>query len=177
MAFLRCFFISLIAGFNANAIVVKLSDMQTMAKRSDIIIHGHVGEQTVTYDDKSRLITLTEIEVVDSIYGAKTNDIIMVYQVGGEKDGIVMPILGGQQYHVGQEVILFGLQLDNAFVSYGAGQGKLDIFNDHGRDLVIEDLGDVEAIDYQKNAFKPSPETFVGVGTLKSEIREMLKAR
>lgn len=175
----RYLFLLFIVGLKAEAAIVKLSDLGTMAKRSDIVIHGQVGDQVVTTDELSRLITLTQIEVIEPFYGgAKTGDVVTFYQVGGKKNGLVMPMLGGQRYNVGQEVILFGLQLGNTFVSYGAGQGKLDVINDGGRDIVIEDLGDVHAISPKdRKIFKPMPESYVGKEILKNEIRQMIKFR
>ncbi len=90
------------------AIMVQLSDLVTMTKRSDLVIHGYVGDKSVIPDEFGRLITLTQIEVIDPIHNAKSGEIITVYQVGGEIPGLVAPILGGQNYSLGQEVILFG---------------------------------------------------------------------
>lgn len=168
----------LFMGQSSRATIVKLSDLSTMAKKSDIVVHGIVGEQVVATDELDRLVTLSQIEVIDGLYGAKTGDVVTFYQVGGEKDGRVMPLLGGQKYNVGQEVILFGLELNNAFVSFGAGQGKLDIIKDKNGDLVIEDLGDVMAIGAKNSPiFRPIPDTFTGTETLKSEIRQMIRSR
>lgn len=165
--------------FSSHAHIVKLSDMQTMAKQSDVVIHGHVGEKKVTMDDLGRLVTLTDVEVLDGLHGAKTGEIITIYQVGGQKDGLVMPLLGGQLYHEGQELFFFGLKMGDAFVSYGAGQGKFDIVHDRGEELVREDLGNVSVI---KNFSSlqpenPSPLTFESKSILKDEIKEMLKAK
>lgn len=164
----------------ASSLIVHLSDLQTMAKRSDLVAHGYVGDKKVTTDNLGRLITLTDIEVIDGLYGAKTGEVITVYQVGGEKDGIVMPLMGGQNYRLGQEVILFGLVLDNTYVSFGAGQGKLDIEQDKGHEIVREDLGDVGAINTLGDkaiVYKPEPLTFDNKEILKDEIRLMLKQR
>lgn len=169
-------------GQSALALIVKLSDLHTMAKHSDVIIHGYVGEQRVTTDELGRLITLTDIEVIEGLYGAKTCEIITVYQVGGHKDGRVMPIIGGQIYHIGQEVILFGLKLGNTFVSFGAGQGKLDVVNEEGNETVVEDLGNVSAIALEHDTknyqvFRPSPLSFPEASLVKDEIRLMLTTR
>lgn len=170
--------LQLVISLDASAIVVKLSDLHTMAKRSDIVVHGVVGEQTTATDELSRPVTLTEVEVVDSFLGGKTGDVITIYQVGGQKDGRIMPLLGGQKYNVGQEVIFFGLKLGDAYVSYGAGQGKLDVINNNGQNLVVEDLGDVDVLDLKKNTTaRPMPETYQGLDILKGEIRQMIKSR
>lgn len=166
----------------SEAILVrKLADLNTMAQGSDLVVHGHVGEQEVKYDERGRLVTLTKVEVLDGLYGAKTGQIISLYQVGGSKDGIVSPLIGGQHYELGQELIFFGLEAGQSFVSFGAGQGKLDVDPSLGSDAVREDLGDVVAIDPQdisgRSAYHPSPLTYSDVDILKNEIRQMLKYR
>jgi hypothetical protein len=168
-------------GEHSYTLVVQLSDLQTMAKRSDLVVHGYVGNQRVEKDSLGRPITLSEVEVVDGLYGAKSGEIITIYQVGGEKDGVHMPILGGHVYKVFQELIFFGLKVDNAYVSYGAGQGKLDIISVHKNENVREDLGNIIAVDPYGRAnsrgFVPLPLTFPEKDTLKNEIRLMLKDR
>lgn len=166
------------------ALLVKLTDLQTMAKRSDIVIHGYVGDQRVLNDELGRLITLTEVEVIEGLHGAKTGEIITVYQVGGQKNGIVMPLLGGQQFIIGQQLFFFGLKIGlkmgDAYVSYGAGQGKLDVVSNHGEEQVIEDLGDVTAIsgkDSVSRSSKPSPLSFSSKVLLKEEIMHMIKSK
>jgi hypothetical protein len=165
----------------SNSLIVKLTDINTMAKRSDIVVHGYVGEQIVTHDELGRLITLSEVEVIDAFYGAKTGEVITMYQVGGQKNGMVMPMLGGQRYQIGQEVILFGLKLGNTYVSYGAGQGKLDVVKEGGHEVVIEDLGDVSALtrdgNGKTNAIRPMPLQFSSKELILGEIKEMIKSR
>lgn len=166
---------------SVQSIIVKLTDLNTMAKRSDIVIHGYVGDQSVVNDDMGRLITLTDIEVIDGFYGAKTGEIITMYQVGGSKNGVIMPMLGGQRYQLGQEVVVFGLKLDNTYVSYGAGQGKLDVIVDGAQETVVEDLGDVSAMTRDGNgavnAVRPMPLSFSSKELILQEIQEMTKSR
>lgn len=182
MANLGTMFLASIMLFSlpSSSLIVHLSDLQTMAKRADMVAHGYVGEKRVVTDKLGRLITLTDIEVIDGIYSAKTGEIITVYQVGGEKDGVVMPLMGGHVYNIGQEVIIFGLVLGDTYVSYGAGQGKLDVVNENGHEIVKEDLGDVGAIDMKtggQRVYKPEPLSFDGKEILKDEIRLMLEYR
>jgi len=175
----RLLALALLLSQSALAVVVKLSDLHTMAKKSDIVVHGYVGDQSVSTDEFGRLITLTKIEVIDGLLGAKTGEIITIYQVGGEQKGLVMPLMGGQSYQFGQELIFFGLKQGSSFVSFGAGQGKLDISKHDGHDVVIEDLGDVSAVTGRGGSknFHPSPLSFPDVKILKDEIRQMLKTR
>lgn len=176
-----CAFIILtIYAVSSAGLIVRLSDLHTMAKRSDIVIHGYVGDQRVSTDDLGRLITLTDIEVVEGLYGAKTGNIITVYQVGGQKDGLVVPLIGGHRYNIGQEIILFGLEMGDSYVSYGVGQGKFDIDEKAGQEIVIEDLGDVSAMNNNMpgaNIFQPTPLSYPSKSMLKDEIRLMIESR
>ena len=166
---------------NTWAVIVKLSDLQTMAQKSDIVFHGYVGEQRVSYDKMGRIVTYTDLEVIDGLYGSKPGQVITVYQVGGEHNGVVMPLLGGHVYRLGQEVILFGLILKNSYVSFGAGQGKLDISPGLGEEEVKEDLGDVStlgpSVGGSLGIAAPEPLTYSSTTLLKDEIRLMLKNR
>lgn len=166
---------------SAQAVIVKLSDLQTMAQKSDIVFHGYVGDQRVVYDNMGRIITLTDLEVIDGLYGSKTGQVVTMYQVGGEHNGVVMPLLGGHVYRLGQEVILFGLVLKDTYVSFGAGQGKLDIQPGEGEEEVKEDLGDIHALGPSSGGSlgitAPTPLTYSSTTLLKEEIRLMLKNR
>jgi hypothetical protein len=164
---------------SSQALIVKLSDLHTMARRSDIVIHGYVGEQTVIIDEKGRPITLTDVEVIDKLYGdVKPQEVIRIYQVGGKAEGIAAPIVGGQRYEVGQEVMFFGLRLDNTFVSFGAGQGKFDIHREANQEAVVEDLGTVGVVSNNGRHMvvnPPSPLSFSDAEIFKDEVRLMLK--
>lgn len=175
-------FLCLIYGSKSSwAVLVKLSDLQTMAEKSDVVFHGYVGEQQVTRDRMGRIITLTKLAVIDGLYGAQPGEIITFYQVGGELDGVVMPLIGGHVYRLGQEAILFGLTLKDTFVSFGAGQGKLDINPNDSEEPVREDLGDVSAVLPSASGgfsvYTPTPLTYSSPDLLKDEIRLMLKNR
>lgn len=154
------------------ALIVKLADLHTMAKKSDLVIHGYVGEKVSKLDELGRIITLTDIEVVDGLHGAKTGEVITFYQVGGQYNGTVMPIIGGQNFRVGSQVILFGLKMRDQYVSFGAGLGKLDIAHDH--DEVVEDLGTVGAME-NNTVVQPTPLRFPDPTMVKDEIKLMLQ--
>ena len=174
-------FVFILAIPHSRATIVKLSDLQTMAQKSNVVFHGYVGEQRVSYDKMGRLITYTDIEVIDGLYGSKPGQVVTMYQVGGELNGVVMPLLGGHAYRIGQELILFGLALKDTFVSFGPGQGKLDISSDEGSDQVREDLGNVSVlgpdISGALTIVEPQPLSFSSTELLKDEIRLMLKNR
>lgn len=176
---LNIILISLLSA-NASAIIVQLSDLHTMASRSDAVFHGIVGEQRVVRDKLGRLITLTDLEVIDGMFGLKTGEVVTIYQVGGEKDGLNMPLIGGQKYNLGQEVLLFGLRLKEAYVSFGAGQGKLDILEHDDKKIAVEDLGNISAISIDEGkakAYKPASLIYSDLNMLKEEISTILAER
>ncbi len=181
---MRAFFYGVICAFfigvHAHATIVKLGDLHTMAKQSDIVVHGYVGEQEVVTDELGRLITLSKVAVIDGLHGVATGDVITVRQVGGQGHGVVMPILGGQSYSVGQEIFFFGLKTGQEFVSYGAGQGKLDVVHVGNEDLVVEDLGDVGALMNSAHGLtvgRAAALNFPSSAVFKDEVKLMLKAR
>lgn len=179
---LSLIYVAGLISFRLEAIIVKLSDLQTMAQKSDLVIHGYVGEQKVIKDELGRNVTISDVEVVDGLFGAKTGEIIQIYQVGGSSSGVNMPIIGGQKYNVGQELMFFGLSAGTKnYVSFGAGQGKLDIERHKSRTIVKEDLGNVGELRSnalgKKGIYAPEPLIYSDLDILKSEIRQMLKAK
>lgn len=160
--------------------VMKLSDLHTMAQNSDCVIHGRVGDQRVEIGKFGRLVTLTEVEIIDPLRSdKKAGGIFTIYQVGGElfdgKNRIVMPIVGGQRYNPGQEIMFFGLKLEKNFVSFGMGQGKFDIFRDEKEETIIEDLGDIEVMGLKNQIKGKNPLSYSDLELFKMEIRLMLE--
>jgi hypothetical protein len=176
---IRIFLFVALLNVQANAdLVVQLADLPTMAIKSDKVLHGVVVEQTVQLDRFKRPTTLSKIKVKEGLYGIKTGDIATVYQVGGKIGNMVMPIVGGQEFRVDQEVIFFGLDSGEYIVSFGQGQGKLDITPSPQGRLAIEDLGNVGVVSpVLHQAIKPVPDMYPDVELLKQEIRKMVKQR
>lgn len=161
----------------AHTLIVKLADLNTMAQKSDIVVHAYVGDQRVVSDDLGRPITLTDIEVIDALLGAKTGEVITIYQVGGSKNGVMMPLLGGHQYRLGQEIIFLGLKLDDLYVSYGAGQGKLDVVSQAENHIIVEDLGNINIMNNNHEIITPLPLQFDDKNIIKAELKAMIKLR
>lgn len=175
-------FLTILYSLNSGAIVTHLATMPFMAQKADKVFHGYVGEQEVTRDKLGRIITITSIEVVDPLFATKKGEVIKFFQVGGQLNNEVTPIIGGQQFRLYQEVILFTLDNGDYVVSFGAGQGKFDIEKPASgipaTSLAIADFGTVAQIaPGQKHASMPPTETYENAETLKNEIRLMLKAR
>jgi hypothetical protein len=108
----------------AHATVVVVPTMEEMTHRSDVVVHCVVREVVVEEDRPGRIVTLTSLEVLDGIAGAKTGDVLTLFQVGGEKDGRVAWISGAHHFVVGEELVVFAVQppaLNGRIVPYGIG--------------------------------------------------------
>jgi len=153
----------------AWATVVIQPSLEEMTARSSVIIHAVVEDQSVTYGEgNKRIVTLSRLRVTEGIKGAKTGDAVTLYQVGGEKDGKHMRIVGVNDFSVGEEVVLFGatfvatdtirfLQAERKadvpaatlnpnggwMVTYGVGLGKFQVKRDGTSVNAVEQLGDV----------------------------------
>lgn len=154
----------------ALATVVVQPSLEQMTARSGVIVHGVVTDQVVVQGEEGRILTLSSIRVTEGLKGAKANDTVTLYQVGGELDGHVARIAGVSAFAKGEEVILFGdtflatdtvrfLQLERKnqipaamlhpsgpwLVPYGIGLGKfrVDRSNETLGAQASEELGDV----------------------------------
>ena len=170
-------FIVFIYSYQISTTTVKLSNLVDMSAKSEIIVHGIVGEQKVKIDKYLRPITLTKIEIIDPIYNSTAKKVITVYQVGGKTSEGVYPIIGGQSYQVGQQVILFGLKFNDKFVSYGLGQGKFNVSINQNTSKVIEDLGNIEEFNPRSpfTHVSPSPLIYEDLELFKKEIRSIIQ--
>jgi len=119
--------------------------LQQMTRESDVIIRARVGAASVGLsDDKRRVITTTELEVLDGIKGAKKGELLRVYQVGGEHGGITMHIAGAIELIAGEEIIFFAKRYRDMIVSYGLGLGKYVIHTETtGAVMVRASFGDI----------------------------------
>ncbi len=174
----------LLLGFSfhqiAEATLVVIEDIATMTKKSDLIIHAKVIDQSVKKDQSNRIVTMTTLKVLDGMKGSKKGDIKTIYQVGGELGGRVLRIAGAHQYSLGEELVLFGLLYGDLVVSYGVGLGKFRILRDKQGTRVVEDLHDLVAVkfdDNEKFVFEePTPRKFPSLDEFKNAIDSALYA-
>ncbi len=163
---------------SASATVVFIDNIEKMTKQSDVVIHAAVADQSVKEDAEGRITTLTTLEILDGIKGARTGDLITLYQVGGALNGRVMRVSGAQHYHFGEELVLFGVKLDNMIVSYGVGLGKFKVLRGTDGTKVVEDLNDlVEAKPGTSGNTilqEPKPRQFASLDAFKGAIRDAI---
>ena len=160
---------------SAQSTVVVMHSLEEMTRRSEIVVEARVADQRVVEED-GRIITLTDIEVIDGLKGAKPGDIMTIYQVGGTLNGTRMWIEGAHRYEIGEQMVLFGVRHGERVVSYGVGLGKFRIVYDGGFQTVVEDLNGVVVMKpgTQGNAeFQaPAPRNFPSLAKFKTEVRQ-----
>lgn len=171
----------LVISLSARATIVYMDDLPAMVHKSDVIIHAAVADQSVKLDKNGRILTLTTLEVLDGLKGAKTGELILLYQVGGEIDGRVERVVGAQRYQFGEELVLFGVRLRDMIVSYGVGVGKFKVLRSSDGVKVVEDIHDLVAVKKGSSGiidtYEPTPREFPSLNLFKTQIREQLATR
>jgi len=128
----------------ATATLVQVVGLEQMARESDVVVHARVGAQQVTWDkDHQRVLTLTSIEVLDGVKGARKGDRMTIYQVGGTLDGVTFRIIGALQFVPGEQMVFFAKRFEDKLVSYGMGLGKYSVTERDGQLLAEPVYGDV----------------------------------
>jgi hypothetical protein len=166
----------------AAATVVVVPSLEELTHRSDVIVHAIVRDVVTITDERGRLITETSLEVIDGLRGAKAGDVVPVHQVGGSLGAKRAWIAGNHRFHVGEEVVFFGVHLPKdprVVIPYGIGFGIFDVTEDvdgrHAVELGSDDV--VQVVKSKKGAPQMVPVTprhFDNVDTFKQQLRSIL---
>ena len=169
---------TLLAAESAQATVVVVHPLDEMAHRADVIVHAQVKDQRIVREE-GRIITLTAVEVIEGIKGAKAGDILTVFQVGGKLDGEYVSVVGNSVFTPGEEMVFYAMRHRDRLVSYGVGLGKFVVDRDTSTVSIREDIGDVVAVDPsapRNRPFKPTPRVAASLSDFLSTIRADLAA-
>jgi len=122
--------LSLVCGPGHATIAERLT-LEDMVERSERIVQGRCIRTWSAWDAERQFIwTHSEIEVLDSLKGAKTTT-LLVSEPGGVVDGVGMTVEGAPRYERGEELVLFAYRVPNGFWrARGFGQGKFTIVAD-----------------------------------------------
>jgi hypothetical protein len=169
-------FIVVFGAARGGATVVLHHDVDEMTTRSELVLHARVAEQRAVVEN-GRVITLTEIEVIDVLKGKiAPGSIQTIYQFGGIHESGHQVVVGQHKFQFGEEMVLFAMNHANARITaYGIGLGKYRVVRDASGVRVIEELGDVMAATHGKDGKmvigKPSPHASKTLDEFKAEIR------
>lgn len=165
----------------SSATIVVLHSLEEMSQRSEVIVHARVADQRVQRQDDVGIVTLTDIEVIDGIKGAKSGDVLTIYQVGGSLDGENGWISGAHRHQLGEEMVLFAVRHGERIVSYGVGLGKFLVDRQGAIPSVREDLGGVAIMergdDGQLRYTEPEPRTAPSLDVFKEHVRRASRGK
>lgn len=163
----------------SSATVVVLHSLERMTATAELIVQVRVHDSR-TLREQGRTITLTEVEVVEGLKGAKAGDVLTIYQVGGIHDGQRTQVIGSYEYEDGEEFLLFAVRHGDRVVSYGVGVGKYEIARSPAGIDVVPAYGDVAVMTPRAGgkdtvgnppAAVPQP-----LAVFKTQIRQHLRA-
>ncbi|MCB9540440.1 MAG: hypothetical protein H6704_29840 [Myxococcales bacterium] len=128
----------------AGATIVRPLTVEMMAQRADVVVRGRVVGQDVGWnDDKTRIYTVTRVEVAEAYKGGdKAGAILAIRQIGGTVDGLTQSVVGNAELRAGEELILF-LDRDEAQPLHyviGMAQGKFGVSREGPEPTVVHDV-------------------------------------
>ena len=114
--------------------------LRILTGQSDVIIHGKVTGIKSQQSKTGHVFTLTSIQVLTGVKGAKKGEVVTVYQPGGEVDGMRQWVSGATRFKTGEEIVLFGEKFKDYIVVSGAGIGKFIVKKGRGKKkTLVED--------------------------------------
>jgi hypothetical protein len=180
-AAIAAFSLSFLLPAFAFATVVVFEDLPTMAGKSDVIAHVVVRDQQVKEEANGRIVTFTTLEVLEGFKGAKSGDVLNLFQVGGEMKGKRQWITGAHRYTFAEQMVLFGVRYKDRVLSYGVGLGKFKIVGEGEKAVVREDITDVVAArpgpTGKMEMHAPTARTFTSLAAFRAEVQEALKPK
>ncbi len=164
------------------ATVVVVPSLEELTHRSDVIVHAVVRDVVTMKDERGRLITETSLEVIDGVRGGKAGDVVPVHQVGGALGDQRAWIAGNHRFHVGEEVVFFGVHLPKdprVVVPYGIGFGIFAVTDDVDGRHAVEIGGDdvvqiVKSDKGDKKMLPVTPRHFDNLEAFKADLRSIL---
>jgi hypothetical protein len=158
LAVLAALVAAALAASAARATQVYYVPLEAMAKESDVIVHARVIEQQVVWDHAiGRILTLTSLDVLDPLKGAKRGEKLTIYQVGGTLDGVTTYVPGALKFAAGEEMVFFAMRMkDSTIVSYGMGLGKYGVYTKEGVTYAGPAYGDVAWVQRGTKGWEPA---------------------
>lgn len=161
----------------AQATIVTMHTIEEMTQKADVVVHARVVDQKVEKDN-ARIVTRTQIEVIDGLKGATKGDVLTIYQVGGTYEGKTQRIIGTHTHQMNEEMILFAMKYRDGLISYGVGVGKFLVERIDGSARIVEDIQDVSILKRGKNGrnelAEPTPRENPSVEGFKKQLTDFL---
>lgn len=170
----------------ALATIVQALDLQQLAKKADVVVHGQVLDQSTAWNaSHSRIYTVTRVSVTDPLKGPhQKGTVIQIRQLGGTVDDITQSIVGNARLSAGEEVVLFLNHDPKKGLHYvlGMAQGKYAVQRDGNAAVVRHDLAGLALADLADGRLaglkdgQTIKESAVTLPGFKARIRALLTA-
>jgi hypothetical protein len=118
---------------SAHATVIKVVELETLARSADVIVRGTTGASVSAFtEDGKQIHTVTKVRVATTIKGVADSE-IEVRTRGGTVGELTQMISGAPPLGEGREVILFLHRVSpRRFVIEGFVQGRFDVVKGPG---------------------------------------------
>lgn len=165
----------LLVAFAGSATTLIAMDVPALTRASDLVVRGTVMRVESRWtQDKSRIMTDSELVVSQVLKGNLTSNTVVVMQPGGVVGDVGQLVHGVAKFNVGDEVVVFlEKRGDRAFV-VGLAQGRFLVDRSGDRPMVRggeEELFLVDAKTHQPVASPNKPMTLEALTAL---IRQSL---
>jgi hypothetical protein len=117
----------------AWATVMRYLEVEDLARASSDVFQGEILSTSVSWNaERTRIYTSAQVRIHETFKGVVRRDqIIMVIQLGGEKDGIRMDYAGRPEFKTGETIVLFTSRLKSGDLTVvGLKQGKMTVQGD-----------------------------------------------
>lgn len=137
----------------AHATIARAMAMRELVTEADVIARVTVLDRQARYDALDRIVTDVRVRVDEPLFGAteagvvRAGDELVITRLGGELDGLGLRIEGEPTFPVGEELLLFAVDLGGELHALGMSQGVFPIARDgSGHELVAPNGGGLSLV-------------------------------
>lgn len=166
----------------ALATQVEALSLRQLVGSADRIVVGTVVEQEAHYDDLDRIVTDSTIRVEDTLYGPRTETLV-VRHIGGVVGELGLTVAGEAGYPEGARVLLFLRNFESGDAGrvmrpVGMSQGEMQIRSTAGGEVVMPGGAGVSVVARMPDGqLVPAPaalSTPMGRDELLSQVRDLV---
>ncbi len=138
---------AMIAAMRADATIMQYLEIEDLTRLSSDVFHGRIiSTDTFWNAERTHIYTSVRVRVGESFKGSTRRDqVVVVTQLGGEKDGVKMDYAGRPEFAAGEAVALFTARGKRGdFIVVALKQGKLRVEGSE----VVRDFSGITLVDH-----------------------------
>lgn len=156
----------------AQATTMLEQDVAALTKSSAVVVHAKVlASQARWTSDRARIVTDTEVEVLEAWKGAPAARFV-VMQPGGIVGELGQKVAGAARFTIGEEVVLFLEARGDRFTVAGMSQGAFHVVrsSDGKTSYARQDLDEALLLDPVTRQPVAGPREILTVAQLKARV-------